>query len=220
MAKPQLTEEHKMRMRDHMVEGLRESVKRGLSRVPESVLDVIETEAWKKRYVEKLGRETGFDKFEDFVKADPLDGLGTSLDQLYRVCRGTPAEIKIDEVTVGEQGGNKNPEGRNQYTEVNDNNINNDHRRTSPVGTSRQFALRKLRKEANKEAERGDEPKIALLYERVIAGEISPHAAMVEAGFRKKMLTVPADVRAAARVLVKHFDAHELCEAIIEAGEL
>jgi hypothetical protein len=42
-----------------------------------------------------------------------------------------------------------------------------------PSGTSREAALRRLRK---------DRPD---LHERVIARELTPHAAMVEAGFRK-----------------------------------
>jgi hypothetical protein len=67
------------------------------------------------------------------------------------------------------------------------------------------YALRKLRRD------RED------LHKRVLAGEISPHAAMIEAGFRKKTLTVPADLDAAARTLLRHFDPDELYGAMIEA---
>ncbi len=45
MAKPELTEEDELRINDHMVEGLREAVKRGLSHLPEDVLNVITTGA-------------------------------------------------------------------------------------------------------------------------------------------------------------------------------
>lgn len=46
--------------------------------------------------------------------------------------------------------------------------------RSRPSGTSAAAALRRLRK---------DRPDI---HERVLAGELSPHAGMIEAGFRKK----------------------------------
>jgi hypothetical protein len=52
----------------------------------------------------------------------------------------------------------------------------------APTGTSKSRALRKLRTDA---------PEI---HTRVIAGEISPHAGMVEAGFRKRTATIPATV--------------------------
>lgn len=50
-----------------------------------------------------------------------------------------------------------------------------------PRGTSKDQALRRLRKD------RTD------LHDRVLAGELSPHRAMVEAGFRPPTFTVPAD---------------------------
>ncbi len=136
------------------------------------------------------------------------------------VCRGTPAEIRIDEVTVGEQGGENNPSGNNQYTkevdQVNRNIITVDlpqeplpvqeeQKPKGPVrGNARQFALRKLRKEATREAERGDEPKVALLYEQVKQKQLSPHKAMVEAGFRKKTVSIPLDPRSIGRTLRRH----------------
>jgi len=51
----------------------------------------------------------------------------------------------------------------------------------APVGNTRAAALRRLRK---------DRPD---LHKRVLDGELSPHAAMVEAGFRRRTATVPVD---------------------------
>jgi len=51
---------------------------------------------------------------------------------------------------------------------------NNDDVNVRPAGNSRAAALRRLRK---------DRPDI---HARVLAGELSPHAGMVEAGFRKR----------------------------------
>jgi hypothetical protein len=50
-----------------------------------------------------------------------------------------------------------------------------------PTGTSRAYALRRLREQ------RPD------IHARVLAGEISPHAGMVEAGFRKRPSKISRD---------------------------
>jgi hypothetical protein len=55
------------------------------------------------------------------------------------------------------------------------------------------------------------------LAEKVISGDMSANAAAIEAGFRKKTLTIPADIDGAARVLLKHFDPDELYEAVVSA---
>lgn len=48
-------------------------------------------------------------------------------------------------------------------------------------GTSREYALRRLRKDAPK------------LHARVLSGQMSPHAAMVQAGFRPATFTIRGD---------------------------
>jgi len=50
--------------------------------------------------------------------------------------------------------------------------VSNSNEVARPVGTTRDQALRRLRKDAPE------------LHAQVLAGELSPHAAMVEAGFR------------------------------------
>src|SRR5262245_53066346 len=57
---------------------------------------------------------------------------------------------------------------------------------TQPKGNERAKALRRLRK---------DRPD---LHEQVLEKKLSPHAAMVEAGFRPKTITVPIDINKAA----------------------
>lgn len=74
----------------------------------------------------------------------------------------------------------------------------------APTGNSRQRALRKLRKS------RPD------LHERVLSGGLTPHGAMVEAGFRERTITVPADVGKAAKVLARHFDITALILALVK----
>jgi hypothetical protein len=85
-----------------------------------------------------------------------------------KVIRADDTEVLdlIDRVVQGKDGGN----GSNQYTEGVDN-INK-----RPSGTDRQQALRKLRKDAPK------------LHAEVLAGKLSPHGAMVQAGFVRRRL--------------------------------
>ena len=77
-------------------------------------------------------------------------------------------------------------------------------------GTTRRLKrilLRKLRK---------DSPEI---HAKVIAGEISPHAGMVAAGFRKKTATVSVDPKSFATAILRRFTSAEIRE-IIEALEV
>ncbi len=99
----------------------------------------------------------------------PPRGLGSDVKTIGKLCHDRPdVESAIERVTQRKPG---NPTGENQYQSGTVDNINNSSR---PNGTSKQAALRRLRKDAPE------------MLERVLAGEISAHAAMVEAGFRKR----------------------------------
>jgi hypothetical protein len=71
-------------------------------------------------------------------------------------------------------------------------------RKKPATGTCVSYSVRRLGKE------RPD------LLERVKAGDLSPHAAMVECGFREKQITVPDDPVKAARRLLLHFQGDRL----------
>jgi hypothetical protein len=65
------------------------------------------------------------------------------------------------------------------------------------------YALQRLKR---------DRPDIA---EKVIKGEMSPHAAAVQAGFRKPTLSVPVDSPCSAvRALLRRFSREELLDAL------
>lgn len=72
------------------------------------------------------------------------------------------------------------PVGTNQHSKALDNKTN-DIQALAPTGTSAAAALRRLRTET----EKGNEA-VAPIYERVLSGEITANAGMIEAGFRKK----------------------------------
>lgn len=89
-----------------------------------------------------------------------------SIRQLKHLCRDEPKALDaIDKACKGRQG---------RRTDLVDN-VNEVEQQPRPDGNSRDAALRRLRDQ------RPD------LHERVLAGEMSAHAAMVEAGFRKRL---------------------------------
>jgi hypothetical protein len=72
--------------------------------------------------------------------------------------------------------------------------VDNVHDTTDrPDGNAAAAGLRRLRK---------DRPD---LHQRVIAGEMTTHAAMVDAGFRTRTITVPFDMNKAAEAILRHF---------------
>lgn len=134
-----------------------------LSKIPELLKQVIEMDLWRD-FRNKLEIDVHHDRFIDYVTdTRPLCGLGTDLRTLKNLCRDDPEALDlIDRVTVGRQG---------ERTDLVDN-VNDVEER--PTGNTREAALRRLRK---------DRPD---LHAQVIERKLSAHAAMVEAGFRKK----------------------------------
>jgi hypothetical protein len=176
----------KLREADAIVDSLGKSMQSGetgLRYVPKLLIRVINEDMWRDRVIVKTGERVGFKTFKEFVEANPLEGLGADLDTLKRLCGGEPAAIDaLDRVT--------------QRTSADNQPIDN-IQELAPTGTSAARALRKLR---------ADAPE---LHQRVIAGELSPHAAMVEAGFRRKMFQIPSDIDGAIAAIQRHFTEEE-----------
>jgi hypothetical protein len=116
---------------------------------------------WIKAPPEKRGWETGTDKML-IVSV----GTGTSAGANYSL---KPEEMHL----AAEFGAKLRPVGANQYSKGVDN-TKSDVNTLRPSGNSNAYALRRLRNHA------------PAIHERVLAGELTPHAGMIEAGFRKK----------------------------------
>jgi len=149
---------------------------------------ILRDKLWQERFDDQLKRMVKFDTFEQCVTTPPLEGLGVTIDLLKKLARGDNELIDlIDQATARKPGDN-------QYTMVHNNIMS--HNETQ--GTSSTYALRKLRKDA---------PEI---HKLVIKGELSPHAGMIKAGFRKKTITIIDDPKAVGETLLKHFNHGEL----------
>ena len=165
------SEELNPRQRGTLVEALGSAVFHGgsaLGDVPALLKRVLETGAW--REFETPTHETvKYDRFAAFVLTPPTRGLGASVDLIRRIVGDDLEALSLLDEAL------QNPLGTNQHVDI----INTLDER--PTGTSADSALRRLRK---------DRPD---LHTRVLAGEMSPHAAMIEAGFRRPTMTVPLD---------------------------
>lgn len=182
---------------DLYVRELRDSIRdgaSGLEHVPALLKCILESDRWQMRKI-ATGDTVPFERFEDFVTTPPLEGLGTDMGLIRRICGADRTTLNLlDKALMGRQG---------ERTDFVDN-INEVEKR--PDGTSAEQALRRLRK---------DRPD---LHARVLANELSPHAAMLEAGFRQRMVQVPLDPEGAARCLKRHFQGDQLA-ALIRALE-
>lgn len=159
---------------------------------------------WRKRYCKQAKKEVEFRRFSDFVAAHPPEGLGTNMQTLEAICRHGGDQEAVDALAQVMAGKRGNPTGTNQYTVGNVNNIHNSTERESPTGTSAAAAMRRLAAQA------------PALHAQVLAGELSPHAAAIEAGFRKRKFQLPDDPQAAGRYLAQRVDKEWLLAMVDE----
>ncbi|GAB3655709.1 hypothetical protein GCM10027589_14980 [Actinocorallia lasiicapitis] len=154
----------------------------GLSRAPVLLRRVLEERAWRE-FVTETGAVRHRD-FLSFVIAQPPRGLGATVGGLRRLSGGDPVVVDLLEQALQESTASA---------------VDNINAPIRPTGTSQAAALRRLRKDA------------PVLHDRVLNGELSAHAAMVEAGFRARTVTVPLSrPETAARVLRSNLSAEEL----------
>lgn len=166
----------------------------GLKTGPALLIRVLREESWRS-FVTQRGDHVEHQRFEHFVTRPPLKGLGGSMrligkliDAIEDEAQRTQTQDLLDQTLRGAQG---------RRTDLVDN-INEVSR---PSGTSQAAALRRLRKDAPD------------LHAEVLSGRLSAHAAMVQAGFRRKTATIPVDTPAnAARALQRNMEPAELAE--------
>lgn len=154
-----------------------------LGSVPSLLRQVLEAESWRE-FVTQRGEHVKHERFADFVAAAPLAGLGSTVDLLRRILTGDPVALDMLDREL------QNPVGRPKTG-----NIVPD----KPEGNSAEKALRRLRK---------DRPD---LHAEVLAGNLSAHAAAVQAGFRPRTITVRADSpESIAATLRRQLDPEQL----------
>lgn len=175
-----------------LVETLGSSLRHGgsaLSDVPDLLKRLLAEKAWRD-FVTRRGEHVHHDRFADFVTTAPLKGLGSDIALVRRIVASNPETLDLlDRALMGKQG------ERSDLV----NNINE----VRPQGTSKGQALRRLRNNAPE------------LHAEVLAGRLSAHGAMVQAGFRPKTVSVPVTKPdAVARALLKYMSADDIAKLI------
>ncbi len=163
-----MTEQAEKRARGTLVEALSSALERGgsgLANAPELLRRLLADESWRS-FVTQRGELVEYDHFAEFIVTPPLKGLGTTVALVKRVVADVPETVDLLDRAL------QRPPSRHALDNI---------QGTAPSGTSREAGLRRLRK---------DRPD---LHDEVLAGRLSTHAAMVKAGFRRKMVTVPVD---------------------------
>jgi hypothetical protein len=156
-----------------------------LKDVPKLFADVIEQQAWK--HWRWIGNEFSASTLDDYITKHPPKGLGASVDLVRRLLadnhkaldlfeRARRGESAVDVDAKDRE--NKEASRQGQRTDLLYNNESNIQEVKAPTGTSAAAFVRRLRK---------DRPDI---HARVLAGELTPHAGMIEAGFRKKPVRI------------------------------
>lgn len=155
----------------NVVEALGSALRQGehaIGTVPALIKRVLAEESWRE-FVTQRGDHVRHERFLDFVEAPPLAGIGATEDLLRRVVMDDPTALDLlDQALQRQHGGSRSK---------------NDNIILAPDsaggrGTSKEYALRRLRKSAPD------------LHAEVLAGNLSAHAAMVKAGFTSPRFTV------------------------------
>lgn len=177
----------------HLVEdlgGALRSGQHGLSTVPGLLKRVLTEESWRE-FTTQRGEHVTHERFADFVTTPPLAGIGADVPLLRRIVADDLEAVDLlDRALRGRQG---------ERTDLLD--ISKEVK--APTGTTKEAALRRLRK---------DRPE---LHADVLAGNLSAHAAMVQAGYRSPTFTVRADsAESMAATLRKKLSAEQLADLV------
>ncbi|CAO5227899.1 hypothetical protein [Frankia sp. AgKG'84/4] len=163
--------------------------------MPDLLRRVLEDGSWRE-FVTPRGDLVQHEHFADFMTTPPTRGLGATLELLKRILADDRGTLDLlDQVLAGRQ---------DERTDLG----NDDPKVGRPEVNATEKALRRLRKEA----EAGN-VQAAELRDEVLAGRISPHAAMIRAGLRAKSISVPlGKPESIANTLRRHMKPDQLRE--------
>jgi len=165
----------------------------GIAGVRALVRAIVRDEAWR-GFATPAGEEVTWaaDQFADFVQAPLFRGLHTTVSDIEYLIGDDMRAVDALHVAL------RRPPGRRPRT-IDPTTPDTVMALTKAThGNSRAYALRRLR------VERPD------LHARVLDGAVSVHAAMLQAGFRTKAITLPIDGIRAAGMIRRAFSPQEL----------
>ena len=174
------------------VKNLNRQVGSNYPRLIEALGEVLEGGYWREFESGGTGTRIKFERFEDF-----LDWCNFPPKELIAVLDSHNEQALLAQVRA-ELGGELAEHG-----EIGNGRKSRDSDATSTDDRSATYVVARLNR---------DRPDLA---EKVMAGDISPNAAAVEAGFRRRYIRVPAgDVQGAVSKLLSEFSRDELLDAL------
>ena len=161
-----------------------------LESIPGLLKRIIDEDLW--REYPSGGEMVVFNNFGVFLQK----GIRVEVRTLQNLCRDDPQALDLLDKMI------TNPNHRPVKEFSHNNVMTNGAEAVAVQGNAETYPLRRLRRS------RPD------LHQRVLDRELSPHAAMVEAGFRPKTITMPKDPERVSRLLRRHFSATEISQII------
>lgn len=180
-----------------LASSLLQSAGQELAAAPDAIRLLLKSGAWR-HFQTRLGADVQYDRFEEFVVTPPLRGLGVSVDLVRRVVGPDTATLDLLDKALQRPVGNPNMSTSSPIL------YNVQDKDLAPTGNTKARALRRLRVDAPE------------LHQRVLAGELTPHAAMIKAGFRPRTITIPIDPTTAADRIRRNFTEDQLAELIAQ----
>lgn len=212
-------------IKQEVVRALADSVQRGgrsLGNVPALLDRVIEENMWQHRIIDD--REITLSEFDEFVSLPYPEGLGTTIETLKALCKHVPKIMDfLAKASRGQHGGahTTNSDDSDYMIDARGNMVEASKHdnvmldKKYQQGNSAEYAYNKLRDEAYDDKGAVKNPAVAKIHKRVIAGEITPHKGMVEAGFRVRKVAVNMeDVTSAANTIMRYMDHERLTELV------
>lgn len=182
---------------DLLYRWLREDVS---EQMPNLIKKVIANKMWQVHQFERTGEIYQFEDFIEFVESEPPSGLGSSIKQLLYICRDDKEALDmIDQVM-------KDPGGKPKALSATRARLSREQKiLKGPARSAIQRGLRILREKAESDT------NIAKLRDKVLSGEMTVNAALIEAGLRIPRTSIPiGDVEATAKTLRRIFTGKKL----------
>jgi hypothetical protein len=153
----------------------------GLRQFPSLLKKVIETKAWERRRVG--GKVIELKSLRELIVSKPVHGWGEDPSKVEAVIRDDPEALAAFREAMKHQG---------ERTDFDDNVIEVGR---SAVGNSRAYSIARVQRECDPET-----------VAAVMAGEMSPNAALVKAGVREnRQVYIPRDPAGAVAKLRRQF---------------
>lgn len=177
---PDLNEIERGQLCQSTIESLYEATG-GLRQFPSLLKKVIATRAWERRTVH--GKVVELGSLRELITAKPVSGWGEDPSNVEAVIRDDPEALAaFREAMLGDQG--RKPETDNNVIPID-----------TPQGNSRAYSISRVQREC-------DPDTVAA----VMAGEMSPNAALVKAGVREnRQVYIPRDPARAVEKLRDQF---------------